>query len=57
MFLLISHRFAYVEFESEGEATSVYKSAKGGLDVEGCKLYVDYAAERGSDGGGEVCLL
>lgn len=42
---------AYVEFSSESEATSIYKSSKGGIDVDGANVYIDYARDRNSDGG------
>merc|ERR1719427_952243 len=47
-----SKGIAYVEFSSEPEATTMYKNAKGGMDVDGTNVYVDYARDRNSDGGG-----
>ena len=52
MISLSLSRIAYVEFSSESEATSVYKNAKGGMDIEGANCYIDYAKDRDSDRGG-----
>merc|ERR1719317_1069984 len=43
--------FGYVEFDSEDAATKYYKSSKGGVDVGGNNVYVDYAKARDNSGG------
>merc|ERR1712119_204802 len=43
--------FGYIEFDSEDSATKYYKSSKGGVDVGGSNVYVDYAKARDNSGG------
>ena len=48
----VHFRFGYVEFGSEEAAQKIYKMSKGGIDINGSMVTVDFARERGSGGGG-----
>ena len=55
--LIFSYRFGYIEFDSEDSATKYYKSSKGGVDVGGSNVYVDYAKARDNSGGSRKFLI
>ena len=52
----LSCRFGYIEFDSEDSATKYYKSSKGGVDIGGFNVYVDYAKARDNSGGSRKFL-
>ena len=45
-------RFGYVEFETEAAAEKICSMSKGGVEVEGVMLTVEFAKERSNDRGG-----